>query len=274
MSQYMKAACSGGSDNIDSTQPTKVQTPTWPVQRMTFSKTQSCNPQKAPYQDDTVEPLLEPSNGILLPYSVLEANTGMLSPPLSHTPSWPSHHHVEVHTKDTDTRVIPSTEIDVFLDTDSKVPGLGKVPLSEFVLLDLEATLEDFLGFGATNGDVHGDLFVTTDTECSNGVPSFRCNGCLTSELFQHFGGPGQPITRFTDGDVCTITKLLQSVERRVINALITSFSIRSSFIGFVGTVFCSACMNGKYDAKGDQEVWADHVVFTGVSFDSCTRVG
>ena len=198
----------------------------------------------------------------------------MLGPPLSHSSSWSSHHHEEVHTKDTNTRVISSTEINVFLDTKPKVSGLREVPLSKFVLLDLETTFKDFLGLGATDGNMDSDLFVTTDTECSDGVPGFRCHGCLTGELFQHFGGPGQPITRFTDGDVCTTTKLLQSVERRVINALITSFSIRSSFIGFVGTVFCSACMNGKYKAEEYQEVWADHVVFARVGFDSCTGVG
>ena len=133
---------------------------------------------------------------------MLEADTGMLGPPLSHTPSWSSHHDVEVHTKDTDTGVISSAEIDMFLDTKSKVSRLREVPLSEFVLLDLQATLEDFLGLGATDGDVDGNLFVTTDAERSDGVPGFRCNGCLTGELFQYLGGSGQPITRFTDGDV------------------------------------------------------------------------
>ena len=253
MSQHMKAACSGGSNNIDNTQPTNVQTPTWPVQRMTISETQSHNLRKTPHQDDTVEPLLEPSNGILLLYSMLEANTGMLGPPLSHTSSRSSHHHVKVHTKDTDTRVISSAEIDVFLDTKSKVSSLGEVPLPKFVLLNLEATLENFLGLGATDGNVDGNLFVTTDAERSDGVPGFRCNRCLAGELFQHLGGPGQPVTRFADGDVCTTIQLPQSVKHKVVNALITSFSIRSSFIGFVGAVFCSACMNVKYDARRDQ---------------------
>ena len=142
--------------------------------------------QKAPHQDNTIEPLLEPSNGILLLYSVLETDTGMLGPPPSYASSWSSHHDVKVHTKDTDTGVISSTEIDVFLDTESKVPSLREIPLSKFVLLDLEATLEDFLSLGATDRDMDGNLFVTTDTERSDGVSGFRCNGCLASELFLH----------------------------------------------------------------------------------------
>ena len=208
---------------------------------------------KASHQDDTVKPLFEPSNGILLLYSVLEPNTGMLSPPPRHPSSWSSHHDKEVHTKDTDTGVIPSTEIDMFLDTESKVSSLGEVPLPKLVLLDLETTLENLLGLRATDGDVDGDLFITTDTERSDGVPGFRCHGCLTSELFQHLGCPGQPVTRFTDRDVCATAKLAQSTKHKIMNALITSFSIRSSFIGFVGTVFCSACMNDKYEGNEER---------------------
>ena len=251
-----KAVCSGGSDNIDNTQPTRVQAPTWPVQEIMVSENFVHYKQKAPYQDDTIEPLLEPSNGILLLYSVLETDTGRLGPPLSHTSSWSSHHDVKVHPKDTNTGVISSTEIDVFLDTESKISSLREVPLSKLVLLDFEPTLEDFLGLGATDGDVDGDLFVTTDTECSDGVSSFRCDGCLAGELFQYLGGSGQPVTRFPDGDVCTTTKFRYSSGNKAVNALITSFSIRSSFIGFVGTDFCSACMLGKYKGGGETGKW------------------
>ena len=182
-----KATCSGDSDSIDSAQPTKVQTSTWPVQKLTVNKKYAHYKRKAPHQDDTVESLLEPSNGILLLYSVLVTDTGLLGPPPSHASSWSSQHHIKVHTKDTDTGVISSTEIDVFLDTESKVSCLREVPLSKFVLLDLEATLQDFLSLGATDRDMDRDLFVTTDTKRSNGVPRFRCDRCLASELFQHF---------------------------------------------------------------------------------------
>jgi hypothetical protein len=58
----------------------------------------------------------------------------------------------------------------VLADTEAKVAGLGEVALPQFVFLDLEATLQDFLGLGATNSDVNGDLFVTTDTKGTDGV--------------------------------------------------------------------------------------------------------
>ena len=58
----------------------------------------------------------------------------------------------------------------MFADTEAEVAGLGEVALSQLVFLDLEATLENLLSLGATDGDVHGNLFVTTDTEGTDGV--------------------------------------------------------------------------------------------------------
>jgi hypothetical protein len=83
-----------------------------------------------------------------------------------------SHAAVEVHTVDTDTRVVLDTEVDVLADTEAEVAGLGEVLLSQLVFLDLEATLEDLLGLGATDGNVDGNLFVTTDTEGTDSVAS------------------------------------------------------------------------------------------------------
>lgn len=81
-----------------------------------------------------------------------------------------SHAAVEVHTVDTNTGVVLDTQVNVFADTETEVTGLGEVLLSQLVLLDLEATLENLLSLGATDGDVDGDLFVTTDTEGTDGV--------------------------------------------------------------------------------------------------------
>ena len=86
-----------------------------------------------------------------------------------------AHADVEVHTVDTDSGVVLDTEIDVLGDTETEVTGLGEVALAELVLLDLEATLEDLLSLGAADGDVNGDLLVTTDTEGTDGVAGLAC---------------------------------------------------------------------------------------------------
>lgn len=116
------------------------------------------------------------------------ANSGLASPPLRNALTLPCHANVEVHAVDTDTRVVLDTKIDVFADTEAEVAGFGEVALPQFVFLDLEATLEDFLCFRAADGDVDGDLLVTSDTECSHGVAGFAVDGGLTGELFEHFG--------------------------------------------------------------------------------------
>lgn len=91
------------------------------------------------------------------------------------------HAAVEVHAVDTDGGVVLDAEIDVLGDTEAEVASLGEVALAELVLLDLEATLENLLGLGATDGDVDGDLFVTADTEGTDGVAGLACSSGLDS---------------------------------------------------------------------------------------------
>jgi hypothetical protein len=88
-------------------------------------------------------------------------------------------------------------------DTETKVAGLGEVALLELVLLDLEATLEDLLSLGPTDGDVTGDLLVTTDTEVTDGVAGLGGDRGLTGELLEDLGGTSEPVTGLSDGDVC-----------------------------------------------------------------------
>jgi len=83
----------------------------------------------------------------------------------------------------------------VLRDTETEVTGLGEITLAQLVLLDLQSTLENLLGLGSTDGDVHGNLLVTTDTESSHGVASLRVDGGLTGELLQYLGRTGKSVT-------------------------------------------------------------------------------
>ena len=87
-------------------------------------------------------------------------------------------------------------------DTETEVTRLGEVALAELVLLDLETTLEDLLGLGATDGDVDSDLFVPSDTESTDSVAGLGVDGSLTGKLLEHLGGTSETITRLADGDV------------------------------------------------------------------------
>ena len=159
---------------------------------------------KMTHKDNTIKALLKPCHRILLLDTVREANARLLLLPPRDARTRTAHDDVEVHAEDTDGGVVPRTEVDVLHDTEAKVAGLGEVLALELVLLDLEATLEDLLRLGAADGDVHGDLLVTTDAELADGVSCLRRARGLTGELIQHLRRPRQTITRFTDGDVCS----------------------------------------------------------------------
>jgi len=106
---------------------------------------------------------------------VRSSNLGLAPPAPSNTLSRSGHAAVKVHSVNTDSRVVLDSQVNVLRDTETKVAGLGEVALAELVLLDFETTLEDFFGLGTADGDVDGDLFVTTDTEGADGVAGFAC---------------------------------------------------------------------------------------------------
>ena len=58
-------------------------------------------------------------------------------------------------------------------DPKPEVASLRKVLLPQFILLDFQTALEDFFSFGAADSDMDGDLFVTTDSKCADGVAGF-----------------------------------------------------------------------------------------------------
>lgn len=87
-------------------------------------------------------------------------------------------------------------------DAEAEISSLGEVLLAQLVLLDLQTTLDDLLGLGPADSNVHGDLLVTTDTEGTDSVACLAVHGGLTGELLKYLGGTGKPIPRFTDGDV------------------------------------------------------------------------
>lgn len=120
--------------------------------------------------DDGVEALLEPADGVVAGDAVGGADAALGAAAADDALTRAGHAAVEVHAVNTDTRVVLDAEIDVLADSEAEVAGLAEVALAQLVLLDLEATLENLLGLGATDGDVDGDLFVTADTKSTDGV--------------------------------------------------------------------------------------------------------
>jgi hypothetical protein len=139
--------------------------------------------------DNTVEARLEPLDGLVTVDLVGGTDSALGAAAAGDALTRTGHAAVEVHTVDTDGGVVLDTEIDVLGDTESEVAGLREVALAELVLLDLEATLENLLGLGATDGDVDSDLLVTADTEGTDGVAGLACEGSLIRSMrYRKFG--------------------------------------------------------------------------------------
>lgn len=125
--------------------------------------------------DNGIEALLEPPDGVIAGDAVGRTDSALGATAADDTLTRAGHAAVEVHAVDTDTRVVLDAKVDVLGDTETEVAGLAEVALAQLILLDLEAALENLLSLGATDGDVDSNLFVTTDTEGTDGVAGLAC---------------------------------------------------------------------------------------------------
>jgi hypothetical protein len=181
--------------------------------------------------NDTLKARLKPLHRIVLADLMLLPHTTIAPPSPRHPCPRPRHTAVEVHPVNTNRRIVLNPQIDMFRDPEPEVARVAEVLLAELVFFDFEAALEDFFGFGAADGNVHGDLLVAPDAEGADGVAGFACiNGSasrvgvwkalcwshvrregwilrtvdrsLTRQLLQHLRSTGQSIARLADGDV------------------------------------------------------------------------
>lgn len=119
---------------------------------------------------DSIEALLEPLDGVIAVDTVGSTDSALGAAAADDTLTRAGHAAVEVHAVDTNTGVVLDAKVDVLADAEAEVASLAEVALAQLVLLDLKATLEDLLSLGATDGDVDSNLFVTADTEGTDGV--------------------------------------------------------------------------------------------------------
>ena len=108
----------------------------------------------------------------------------------------------EVHAVNACGGIVLDAQIDVLVDAEAEVSGVGEVLLEELVLLDLEATLNDLHSLLSADSDVNGDLLVTADAEGPEGVPGLGVHGLLAGKLLEHTGGAGEAIARLADAAI------------------------------------------------------------------------
>jgi len=155
------------------------------------------------HKDDALKPGLIPRRRIFLRYTMVTADSRPLNLSLRNAVPRAAHNNVKVHAEDTNPGIVSCTKVNVLLNPKTKVARLGKVAPTKFVLLHLETTLENLLGFRPTNRNMDGNLFVAPDSELADGVAGFGCHWCLARKLFKDFGCSRQTITGLSDGYVC-----------------------------------------------------------------------
>lgn len=71
----------------------------------------------------------------------------------------------------------------MFADPESKVAGVREVFLPQLVFFHLQATFENFFSFRAPDGDMHGNLLISSDTEGTDCVAGFAYGENIMSVL-------------------------------------------------------------------------------------------
>ena len=61
---------------------------------------------------------------------------------------------------------------------------IGEVFLSELVFLYFKASFKKFLSLVTSDGNVHGHLFISLNTETSDGVSGLGFDGLLVGQIF------------------------------------------------------------------------------------------
>lgn len=136
-------------------------------------------------KDGSIKSILEPLEGVLLSNTLTWANGALLSLLEGHTSTGATKDNVEIHTIDTNVRIVLDSKIDVLVDTETEVTGVVEVGFlfdkgrrvkwtySELKFLNTEGTFKDVVGLLSTYGGEDRDVFVSSDTEGTDSVSGF-----------------------------------------------------------------------------------------------------
>jgi hypothetical protein len=122
--------------------------------------------------DGGLEGALDPFHGLGLGDAVLLADAALLVLAAGDAATRSRQDHIKVHAVNPDRRIVLDAEINVLLDTESEVARVREVLGLQLIILNAQAEVDNLLGFVAADGDMRGDLLITTDREGTNRVAS------------------------------------------------------------------------------------------------------
>merc|ERR1711976_170891 len=124
-------------------------------------------------QYHTIILLLEPLHGLFLVHPMLGANAGCPLPPVGDVEAWSTQHYIEVHAIDTNVGIVLDAQVNVLLDSKTKVASVREVVAPKLVLTHLKTPVQDLLGLGSSHSAVHRDLLISADSKGTHGVAGF-----------------------------------------------------------------------------------------------------
>merc|ERR1719473_1924570 len=119
--------------------------------------------------------------------------------PLRHALPRPREVDVEVHAVDARRRVVLDAEVDVLGDAEAEAAGLREVLLTQLVLVDLEAALEELVRLLATHRRADRHLLVTAHAPGPDRLAAPRVHRLLVRELLEHARRAGETVTGLAD---------------------------------------------------------------------------
>jgi len=153
-------------------------------------------------KDNSLIFLLKPSDGVVASDTVLQADAAGSDLSASNSVAGADQHDVEIHAKDACPWIIFQAQVDVLCDAEAEAARVGEVLLLQFKFLHFQTTIENFVGFVATNSHVNGNFLISSNAKCSHSVSSFGVDRLLVRQLLQNLGGTGQSVARLADAAI------------------------------------------------------------------------
>merc|ERR1719458_1083140 len=116
-------------------------------------------------QNNSIIFSLKPFHGILLHKTMRKSNSSCFTAPVTNIHTSTTKYNIEVHSIDTNRWIVLDAQVDVLLDSESKVSISREVVTAQLIFPHLKSTFKNLFCFGPSYCTMYGNLFVTTDTK-------------------------------------------------------------------------------------------------------------
>ena len=138
--------------------------------------------------------MLEPFNRFILGNTMWRSNPSLSTTTLCNTSASTSKNDIKIHPINSNWRIIFYAQINVFLNSKTKIASIRKVLPVEFKFFDLnflykqakhskylQTTINNLLSFWTTHSAMNSNFLITANPKSPDSITSLGQNRCLTS---------------------------------------------------------------------------------------------